>query len=176
MQEKPFLIFGIICVIAAIVGGGLKILNAEIEPLDSIPRQLILGAFGFVLIGAHFFNASKKHREEERPLPQENRSIVHEPYDDFSAFRARKFSGSLLIPFLLSVFAGGIFAMLTILGAYNRYADEGIAMMIFGTPLGAAIGWILGRAPKGPVVGLVGWIVGAFLMSHIMVLIGLASW
>jgi hypothetical protein len=41
---------GIACIAAAIVGGGLKAFGMEIPALNSIARQLLLAAFGAVLI------------------------------------------------------------------------------------------------------------------------------
>jgi hypothetical protein len=45
------LIAGTVCVIAAIVGGGLKAYRIELPILKSRSRQLSLGAFGIVLLG-----------------------------------------------------------------------------------------------------------------------------
>lgn len=49
-MEKVFLSTGIACIIAAIVGGGFKAFGVEIPALSSLPRQMILGSFGIVLI------------------------------------------------------------------------------------------------------------------------------
>jgi len=43
---------GIACIIAAIIGGGLKAFAIEIRVLDSGRRQAALGAFGVLLLGA----------------------------------------------------------------------------------------------------------------------------
>jgi hypothetical protein len=45
------LIAGIVCVIAAIVGGGLKAFGIKVPILNNRSRQLSLGAFGIVLLG-----------------------------------------------------------------------------------------------------------------------------
>jgi len=45
------LIAGIVCVIAAIVGGGLKAFGIEMPILKNRSRQLSLGAFGIALLG-----------------------------------------------------------------------------------------------------------------------------
>jgi hypothetical protein len=45
------LIAGIVCVVAAIVGGGLKAFGIEMPILKNRSRQLSLGAFGIVLLG-----------------------------------------------------------------------------------------------------------------------------
>jgi Pentapeptide repeats (8 copies) len=47
---------GIACIIAAIVGGGLKAFGIEIPVLNSIRRQLLLAAFGAVLVCAPLLN------------------------------------------------------------------------------------------------------------------------
>jgi hypothetical protein len=41
---------GLACIIAAIVGGGLKALGVEIPTVDSIRRQIVLASFGVLLI------------------------------------------------------------------------------------------------------------------------------
>jgi len=41
---------GIVCIIAAIVGGGLSAFQIEIPVLSSLKRQIILGVFGLILI------------------------------------------------------------------------------------------------------------------------------
>lgn len=43
---------GLACLIAAIIGGGLKAFGIEIPALASRPRQVTLGALGFVLTGS----------------------------------------------------------------------------------------------------------------------------
>jgi hypothetical protein len=45
---------GIVCIIAAIVGGGLKAANIEFGPLESTGRQILLASFGLVLIFTHW--------------------------------------------------------------------------------------------------------------------------
>jgi len=41
---------GIVCILAAIVGGGLKALGIELPKLDSKTRQWLLAGFGVVLL------------------------------------------------------------------------------------------------------------------------------
>ena len=43
---------GLACVIAAIIGGGLKAWNIEIPTLKSVRRQVVLALFGILLIAA----------------------------------------------------------------------------------------------------------------------------
>jgi|ERR1700723_325347 len=49
-MQQTILVFGIVCVIAAIVGGGVKLIGHEIPLLSQWWRQLLLGLFGLVLI------------------------------------------------------------------------------------------------------------------------------
>ncbi|TDY16927.1 hypothetical protein B0G81_8072 [Paraburkholderia sp. BL6665CI2N2] len=51
-MSTPFTTLGVVCVIAAITGGGLKALGIELHPLQSLGRQFLLGVLGLVLIGA----------------------------------------------------------------------------------------------------------------------------
>jgi hypothetical protein len=51
-METTLTTAGIACIIAAIVGGGLKAFAIEIRVLDSVRRQAALGAFGVLLIAA----------------------------------------------------------------------------------------------------------------------------
>lgn len=43
---------GLVCIVAAVVGGGLKLLGAEL-PVLSTPRQVMLGLLGLALLAAH---------------------------------------------------------------------------------------------------------------------------
>jgi hypothetical protein len=53
-MNQPVLLVGIGCVIAAVVGGGLSLANLKVPIVNSIPRQLLLGVTGFVLVGGSF--------------------------------------------------------------------------------------------------------------------------
>lgn len=48
-MQITLLTLGLVCVAAAIAGGGLKAFNIEIPTLDSLARQLLLGAFGLIV-------------------------------------------------------------------------------------------------------------------------------
>jgi hypothetical protein len=50
-MQNTLLTAGIACVMAALIGGGLKAFTIEIPVLSSITRQVVLGVFGLVLIG-----------------------------------------------------------------------------------------------------------------------------
>lgn len=49
-MDATLLLLGIACIIAAIVGGGLRAVGFEFPPLKSLPRQIILAVLGVVLI------------------------------------------------------------------------------------------------------------------------------
>ena len=49
-MDSTLLLLGIACIIAAIVGGGLKAVGFEFPPLSSIGRQIGLGALGVILV------------------------------------------------------------------------------------------------------------------------------
>ena len=49
-MDSTLLLLGIACIIAAIVGGGLKAVGFEFPPLSSIGRQIGLGSLGVILV------------------------------------------------------------------------------------------------------------------------------
>ena len=44
------ILIGVGCIIGAIAGGGVKLVQIELSPVSSLRRQLILGCFGLVLV------------------------------------------------------------------------------------------------------------------------------
>jgi hypothetical protein len=62
-MDNIFLISGLACLIAAVVGGGLKAFGIEVPVLASRGRQLALGVLGliFLAIGAGGFPTSSKN-------------------------------------------------------------------------------------------------------------------
>ncbi|OPY65060.1 MAG: hypothetical protein A4E62_02755 [Syntrophorhabdus sp. PtaU1.Bin002] len=48
--DNVFLISGIACLIAAVVGGGLKAFGIEVPALRSLIRQIVLGILGVILV------------------------------------------------------------------------------------------------------------------------------
>lgn len=52
MEATSLLVIGLACIIAAIVGGGLKLMHIEMPALNSVPRQLLLAAVGIVIVVA----------------------------------------------------------------------------------------------------------------------------
>jgi hypothetical protein len=51
-MQSTLITTGVVCIIAAIVGGGLKALGIEVPKLDSFARQALLGIFGIGLVVA----------------------------------------------------------------------------------------------------------------------------
>jgi hypothetical protein len=70
-METTLTTAGIACIIAAIVGGGLKAFGIEIRVLDSGRRQAALGAFGVLLVAAglgwNTLSAAPGPRSSEQP-------------------------------------------------------------------------------------------------------------
>ncbi|OPX98003.1 MAG: hypothetical protein A4E58_01085 [Syntrophorhabdus sp. PtaB.Bin006] len=48
--DNVFLVSGIACLIAAVVGGGLKAFGIEVPALRSLMRQVVLGILGVILV------------------------------------------------------------------------------------------------------------------------------
>ena len=69
-METPFITAGIACLVAAIVGGGLKAFGIEIPVLESGRRQAALGALGAVLlaVGISVDGLSRSTAPSEQPL------------------------------------------------------------------------------------------------------------
>jgi hypothetical protein len=59
-MHQTFIIAGVVCIIASIVGGGLKAFGIEMPILNSTPRQIILGIVGiiFLFLGMGWNNGS----------------------------------------------------------------------------------------------------------------------
>ena len=78
-METTLFATGIACLIAAIIGGGLKAFGIEIPLLKSIPRQVALGAFGAVLLALSFVKTPTPDSEPVSPrsdIEQEKESSV----------------------------------------------------------------------------------------------------
>jgi hypothetical protein len=52
--SESLLVAGIVCIVAAVVGGGVKMLGAEMPVLGSFPRQALLFAVGLAFLLASF--------------------------------------------------------------------------------------------------------------------------
>jgi len=71
-METPFITAGIACLVAAIIGGGLKAFSIEIHVLESGRRQVALGALGAVLLAIGLsvdgLSPSTEQARSEQPL------------------------------------------------------------------------------------------------------------
>lgn len=66
----PLFSLGVVFVAAAILGGGVKALGAELPLIDSLPRQLLLAVLGLAIMVASFFVAFREsERDENEPVP-----------------------------------------------------------------------------------------------------------
>jgi hypothetical protein len=93
-MENTLLGVGIACVIAAIVGGGLKAFGMEIPLVNSNKRQLLLSLFGLVLIAVSIAQGdgplireadiSSKTKADARPRPNLSYGTwtLHKAIDD----------------------------------------------------------------------------------------------
>jgi hypothetical protein len=66
-MKNTLLIVGIVCIIAAIVGGGLSAFGIVIPLLNSIRRQLLLASFGLVLLAVTLFITAPRPPPPVRP-------------------------------------------------------------------------------------------------------------
>jgi hypothetical protein len=71
--DNVFLISGIACLIAAVVGGGLKAFGIEVPALKSLVRQVVLGVLGAVLIVVGVFHSSDT-TDTKTPRPATTRT------------------------------------------------------------------------------------------------------
>lgn len=67
--KTTLIITGVIALFAAILGGGVKALGFEIPALQSTRRQILLAAFGTVLIAFGMAVEPAKQRAEPAPIP-----------------------------------------------------------------------------------------------------------
>ena len=75
-MDNVLLVSGIACVIAAVIGGGLKAFGIEIPALSSLGRQGLLGAVGVVLILIGTDGASLIMKQRASEGPTVNRAPV----------------------------------------------------------------------------------------------------
>ena len=66
-MEATFLAAGIACLIAGLVGGGLKIFGIEVPVLKSVPRQVAVSTLGIILIGTAFLVPDGEKRQNKEP-------------------------------------------------------------------------------------------------------------
>lgn len=68
-METILLSAGIACLIAAVVGGGLKAFGIEIPMLQSLARQLLLAGLGAILVMVSFVTSSPPKPPDGRASP-----------------------------------------------------------------------------------------------------------
>ncbi len=64
-MDTTLLLLGIACIVAAIVGGGLKAVGFEFPPLKSLSRQIVLALLGLVLV---FVSKSIRPSAQTQPI------------------------------------------------------------------------------------------------------------
>jgi hypothetical protein len=67
--ETALILAGVACIIGAIIGGGVKFVQIELSPVNSRPRQLLLGAFGLVLVISGLIAGGKLPILGKREMP-----------------------------------------------------------------------------------------------------------
>lgn len=75
--ETTLLTVGLVCVVAAIVGGGLRAFNIELPGIASVGRQALLGSFGILLIVLALVGVSRFGNPER--LPTEDPTTTTKP-------------------------------------------------------------------------------------------------
>ena len=58
-MDSTVVVLGIVCVMAAIVGGGLELAGVKIPLVGSLPRQVMLAVFGALLLFVAWSNSSR---------------------------------------------------------------------------------------------------------------------
>jgi hypothetical protein len=59
-MNESLLVAGIVCIVAAIVGGGVKLLGAEVPVLNSFARQALLFTVGLAFLAASYLTSLPK--------------------------------------------------------------------------------------------------------------------
>jgi hypothetical protein len=59
---------GIVCVVAAVVGGGVSLLGATMPLINSVARQVVVGLFGLVVFGLGYYMRSAPKRRVKTVL------------------------------------------------------------------------------------------------------------
>lgn len=68
-METILLSAGIACLIAAVIGGGLNAFGIEIRLLESLTRQLLLGALGAILVVISFATSAPPNPPDGKSSP-----------------------------------------------------------------------------------------------------------
>ena len=81
-MSNPVLVLGLVCIVAAIVGGGLRAFGFDIPALQSRGRQAILAVFGVILVVAATYTPTPVHVAE--PFDTTNNAHVQTKLTGFS--------------------------------------------------------------------------------------------
>jgi hypothetical protein len=76
-MQTTLLIFGLVCLISAVIGGGLKALGIEIPVVGSVLRQLALFFLGLILVGISML--VDRGGDSPLPKPLEPRTVTVPP-------------------------------------------------------------------------------------------------
>jgi hypothetical protein len=76
-METTFLTVGIACLVAAVVGGGLKTFGMEIPVLNSVPRQLALGILGAAFVVVSIWLIPVPIPKIEIAIPKDGGEVDH---------------------------------------------------------------------------------------------------
>ncbi|MGH2703542.1 MAG: hypothetical protein ACRDJ4_00155 [Actinomycetota bacterium] len=80
-MNTTLFVIGLVCVTAAVVGGGLKLAGAQFPPLKSTGRQLLLAIIGLTVVGASFLeggqtNGASRTSPTPPPSPTEPATVL----------------------------------------------------------------------------------------------------
>jgi hypothetical protein len=77
-MKTELLLAGVACVVAAAVGGGLKLLGAEFPLLGSTRRQVLLAGIGVALVAWGWATPSEQAQQRTAALQQQRRDLAIE--------------------------------------------------------------------------------------------------
>lgn len=80
-MNESLLVAGIVCIVAAIVGGGVKLLGAEVPVLNSFARQALLFTVGVAFLAASYFTSLPKAARDGPVGPPSGAPPVAPPAD-----------------------------------------------------------------------------------------------
>lgn len=95
-MQTTLLTAGIACVIAAIVGGGLKAFEIEMPVLNSRVRQVILASFGLLLIGISVWPSNRRSNGETPSAPVTKSECLRRYIQDVPTDRSHKVEAGAL--------------------------------------------------------------------------------
>jgi hypothetical protein len=87
-ENTTVLACGLVCVVAAIVGGGVTAAGWQFPIVNSVRRQMILGIFGLALVGVALFSRSEpKNNTASNVGSKDSGSQSVQPPNDIDKFR-----------------------------------------------------------------------------------------